>query len=456
MTRMNPHTKRGLGSGLRWSVAVVASTVLLGACSYDDLLEVEDIDVTRPGALLDPANLTAVRGLGVGDFSVAFGGAGTSEGVVGLSGVTADEFQQIGSWQWIREADTRIIAEDNPGVTTVFRGLHKARASTAFAIQAYEQNAPNTAAHAEQINLHAYTYVFFAENFCSGVPFSSANAGVYTFGVPLPTDSIFNRAITTFDRALTVATAANNFVQQSVARIGKARALVGLNRYGDAAALLINVPTNFVYNMEYSANTGRQNNGVFSVSGNRREYGLSNLEGGNGVAFRQSPADPRVPWILATTPAFDTMLRSYEQRKYPDRAAPIALASGVEARLIRAEAALDRGNSTAYLDHLNALRSTINLPDLSDPGTPAARVDQYFTERALWLFGTGNRMSDLRRLVRQYGRNQAAVFPTGAYTRDQLNGMPTPSGTYGTDVNWPVPFDERNNPNFNGCLNRSA
>jgi len=450
-----PKTRR-LGRALGWSTLAVASSLLVSACSVDEILEVEDIDVTTPASLVDPANLNSVRALGLGDFFIAVGGS-SSDNVVAFPGTVADEFHHIGSWQWIREADTRIIAEDNPGVTALFRNLHRARTSTQFAAAAFENLRPNSAELAEQLNLHAYTYVFFAENFCSGVPFSQSEAGRYTYGIPLPTDSIYNRAISFFDRALAVAQAANSAPQQNLARIGKARVLVGLNRYTEAAALVAAVPGNYVYNAEYSDNTTRQNNSIWGVTINRREIGVSNLEGGNGAPFRQTPADVRVPWVLdPAVVGFDTTLRAYQQRKYPARGTSIAVASGTEATLIRAEAALNRGASDTYLPLLNQLRAGANLPPLTDPGSPAARVDQYFQERAFWLFATGNRFSDLRRLVRQYGRNQAAVFPSGNYTRELINGTLSPGGTYGSDVSLPVPFDERNNPNFTGCLSRGA
>lgn len=455
MTKSYLDGTRGRARAFGRSALVVASTVILGACSIDDMLEVEDVDVTTPDALLDPANLSSVRALGIGDFSVAFGGAGTAEGVVGFSGVMADEFQHIGSWQWIREADTRILAEDNSGVTDVFRALHRARSSTEIATQAYEALAPETPEHAEQVNLHGYTYVFFAENFCSGVPFSGADAGTYTYGVPLPTDSVYNRAIAAFDEALALAQAAGSEDQENLARVGKARVLMDLDRYAEAAALVDGVPTDWVYESEYSENTGRQNNGVFAVTLNRREYGLSHLEGGNGAPFRPATPDPRLPYNVGER-AFDTTLRAYEQNKYPARSSAIVLASGTEAALIRAEEALDRGASDTYLPILNDLRAEEGMDPLTDPGTAAARVDQFFDERALWLFGTGNRLSDLRRLVRQYGLTESEAFPSGAYVRERMDGTLSPSGTYGTDMNWPVPFDERNNPNFAGCLSRGA
>jgi hypothetical protein len=39
------------------------------------------------------------------------------------------------------------------------------------------------------------------------------------------------------------------------------------------------------------------------------------------------------------------------------------------------------------------------------------------------------------------------VFPVGTHYK---------GGTYGPDVNLPVPQQEENNPNFTGCLDRSA
>jgi hypothetical protein len=82
---------------------------------------------------------------------------------------------------------------------------------------------------------------------------------------------------------------------------------------------------------------------------------------------------------------------------------------------------------------------TGTLAPLPAAGSSAAQVDQLFKERAYWLFLTSHRLGDLRRLVTQYNRGAETVFPTGTYHK---------SGTYGTDVNSPVPQAEENNPNF--------
>src|SRR5205085_9052334 len=88
------------------------------------------------------------------------------------------------------------------------------------------------------------------------------------------------------------------------------------------------------------------------------------------------------------------------------------------------------------------------LPALTDPGNTNARVDQLFSERAFWLYLTGHRLGDMRRLVKYYGRNTESVFPTGTYTG-------AAGGTFDKDVNFPVPVDEQNNPNAQQCTDRN-
>ena len=71
-----------------------------------------------------------------------------------------------------------------------------------------------------------------------------------------------------------------------------------------------------------------------------------------------------------------------------------------------------------------------------------------FKERAYWLWLTGHRLGDMRRLIRQYGRTAATVFPTGPM-------LYRPGNSYGNDVNMVIPIRERNNPKFQGCLDRN-
>ena len=137
------------------------------------------------------------------------------------------------------------------------------------------------------------------------------------------------------------------------------------------------------------------------------------------------------------------------------------VATGIEARLIEAEAQLKAGDA-AWITTLNTLRSTpqkygqvsttaTSLTPLVDPspgqfGT-AAQVDMLFRERAFWMYMTAHRLGDMRRLIRQYGRTQDKVFPTGSYFK---------GGTYGADVTLVPSQTETNNPNWQACTDRNA
>jgi hypothetical protein len=179
---------------------------------------------------------------------------------------------------------------------------------------------------------------------------------------------------------------------------------------------------------------------AFATAGDAR---LPACRGGTAACTAAGVSNPRI---------FDsqnaTVLPLWVQLRFPTRDTPWPLATGVEARLIEAEAQLAAGG--AWLATLNALRGTVSgLAPLADPGTPAARADLLFRERAFWLFGTGHRLGDLRRLVRQYGRPADSVFPSGPWVK---------GGEYGNDVSFPIPQSEENNPQFKraGCVTTRA
>ena len=151
------------------------------------------------------------------------------------------------------------------------------------------------------------------------------------------------------------------------------------------------------------------------------------------------PRIPRVPFLDTGHFGFDQETPQFDLLKYPDLGSPIVLADGVEARLIEAEAALKTGDEGGMNDILNELRDGIGLDPLPNPSAGAEAEDQLFSERAFWLYATGHRLGDMRRLVRQYLRDPNSVFPVGDYSR---------GGTYGDVVAFPVPINENNNPDF--------
>ena len=228
--------------------------------------------------------------------------------------------------------------------------------------------------------------------------------------------------------------------------VGRGRVLLNQGNFSQAGAAVTTVPTNFEYLIEGSDNSTRQNNGIWNYTVNFFGFSVPEQEGDNGLPFR-SADDPRVPWFDSGDVGFDGETPFFVQDKYPEMSSNTVLASGIEARLIEAEAALQANNTGTFLSVINTLRQDAGLNTVALPGTQALRIDLLFRERAFWLYLTGHRLGDLRRLVRQYGRTQDTVFPTGNYHK---------GGEYGSDVNFPVSSDERNNPNFESCLDRSA
>lgn len=457
---MKPTSKRA-SRLLRW-VPVVALPLGVAACDVDSLLDVEDPDVATPGSLADTTAFPVLYAGAIADFAVAYGGSGatggggSNEGVILLSGLLSDEFKSMDTFDTRIRIDRRAIedpdgdgASSNGQLEDAERNLHRARRAAEIAAETFSAlGSPTDARRAEMLALAGYTYVLFGENYCAGVPFSEfpRGGGAPVYGAPTPTADIFARAIARFDSALAIAPTG---LIANLARVGKGRAQVNLAQYAAAAATVAPVPSNFNYRIFYSDNTAGQENGVWHYGRDNRRYGVPDAEGGNGIAWVTNE-DPRAPNEVSASPPFASTINEplIIQGKYPERGSEIPLATGIEARLIQAEAAIAASNGTDYINFVNQARVAGGVAgDLTDPGATAGRVDQLFRERAYALYLTAHRLGDLRRLVRQYGRAVNTVYPTGTYFR---------GGNYGTDVVLPLFVDELNNPNFAGCINRNA
>ncbi len=464
MTRM-----KRIGIGL-------AGMLALAACSPSEILKVTNPDIIDPVSLTTPQGLAALHAGALGDFSLAVvGDAGGLEGQILVSGSFSDELGNSETFPTRKEYDQRgPIDLRNGTLLAVFRQIQRARRSAGRASEVIKTVSATPATDSrigEAFNLEGTLYNYLGENYCSGVPISTAGEdGTLTFGAGLTTSALFTQAVKLYDSALAYPA---NATVTNFAKVGKGRALLNLGQYAAAGAAVAGVPTAFAYNTTHTLALGRQQNGVFVFLSQSERFTVIDTDGGNGLNFRTA-FDPRVPW--ARTPAndvgFDNATPQYDQGKYASETATLAIATGVEARLIEAEAALKAGDATTWLNTLNALRSqTVGIPTvypagfpapstfpaltpLADPVTPAAREDLMFRERAFWLYLSGHRLGDLRRLVRQYGRTATAVFPGGGGAPYIINGN-NKGGVFGSEYNLPIPFDETNNPQFTACIDRN-
>jgi len=476
---------------VRATLAVaLAGMATLAACNQDKLLTAPTPDVVLPGDIASRAALPSAFASAVGDFQLAYaGGYGGqtplldyNEGLAQMTALLTDEMLNAETYNTRIEVDRRATTIINSTTLQTFQVVQQARATTDLVAERYRDLDPANPQRAEVQALAAFMYVMIAESYCNGVPTSRVLPdGTFQYGAPQSGTQLLNTAIAKFDSAITVAVAAgtNGSTALNLARLGKGRALLDLGNYAQAAAAVASVPSGFVYQIQHSETTGRQNNAFFAFNYLESRFTIANNEGINGLPF-VTLDDPRAPVFRASALlgdsykfGFDGSTPLFFTTKYFDYKSPTPLATGAEARLIEAEAALKAGDVGTFLTKLNAARAAAptypsepdqtSLPRESpDPLTAAqipttlnGRVDLLFRERATTLFLTGHRVGDLRRLTYQYGRPTESVWPTGPY--QDIN--PDKQGTnYGNDVNLPIPQEESNNPQFTGgvCTNRSA
>jgi hypothetical protein len=460
MPRMHTHIIRRLAQS-RWRLVMLLGAVALGpACNSDTFLAIEDPDIINPSNVQSAAGANAVR---LGALARLNSSTSGGESFLLLGGLFTDEWINGDSFIGRQEVDQRVITVQNSFVTDASRLLHRARLAGQQAIELLDEFNPTAPGWqpAEMYFVQAYIENLAAESFCNGLVFSTVIDGAEVYGSPMMIAEAFARALAHADSGLALVTGTttdDNRVRNAL-KVLRGRILLNLDRPADAATSVAGVPTNFSYNM-FHAQTATSNQ-MWNFNNLAWRYSVGNNEGTNGINFATA-ADPRLPVCIGgdavcraagvtRTTRDDLTAPLHVQLVWPIRESSVGITSGTEARLIEAEAALRAQNAASALTILNTLRATVTgLAPLVDAGSADARVTQLFRERAIWLFGRGYRLGDMRRLVRQYNRPATSVFPVGSWHK---------GGSYGTDVNFPVPQAEQNNPNVPAgqtCLDRNA
>jgi hypothetical protein len=437
------------------SIASLAGTIAVGACTHDQLLGVQVPDIIDVGVVQSPAGAQTLRVAAIGNFARLVGGdvgGGSPLGLNLTGGMLGDEI--FSARAGTEPMDNRNINPNSFPIDT-WTQVGNTYTRIVRAINAITKYPPASGQKDQLAELHAmegFTYTMVAENYCSGIPFWDGVESENINTVTLSTSDMYTRAKAEFDAALALTPSAT-FV--NLATIGKARTLVDQGDYAGAAAITGTVPTNFVYNAQFSTLTTGLVNAIYDWMLSTRNFGASDKEGTNGLDY-VTGRDARI-LIDPTTGRGQDGTPTPTLLQYPSTDAVVPVATGIEARLIEAEAQLKAGSPT-WLTTLNNLRTTpqkygqvsttaTSLPLLVDPGTPAAEQDMLFRERAFWMYLTGHRLGDMRRLIRQYGRTQDKVFPTGSYFK---------GGAYGSDVTLVPQQSETNNPKWTGCTDRNA
>jgi hypothetical protein len=398
----------------------------------------------------------------------------------------------------------------------VYTALHGVRTLSMEAIGALAKYDPSHSANRRGAlyAMQGYAELYLADLFCSGVPLSIVDFEEdFTYKPSETTSRVYMHAIALFDTALTLAPDSEAVIV--MARIGTGRALLALEQYAAAADTVRAIPTDaHISELVYTCNYGGC---PFNSSTTMAAFDLApaatvaDSEGAVGIPFI-SKYDPRttVEQIGTTQYGYTTY---FPEKFMQGAASTLNVATGVEARLIEAEADLRSGGSR-WLQILNELRTdgtvasvyqrtdtpgaspgpagvqdttwgpgtgTALIPaavkadagpqcasgnggpppvcadtvwykglhPLQDPGTPQSRADLIFTERAKWLFLTGHREGDLRRRIRDTDPVWRRAKAT-LYPGGAYPGI----GVYGSAADAVIPDAEQINPYFRGCLAR--
>lgn len=447
---------------VRSRMTLALSLFALTACGSvtDSLLKAEDPDVIPPPATQSAEGAT---GLAYGALDTFRSITAGNESTWLFGGLLADEWSTSSTFPQNDETDQRRIQENNGQVTGMLYRLYRNRTRAIEAITALNKYRSDARALiAEMYFAKGFGEMQLAQDFCNGIPISSLVDGIPQSGDPQTVQQVFQLAVASYDSALAFAngTDAASVRIARAASIGKARALLGLGQYAAAGALTSAIPTSFAYQVTFSLTTG--SNTIWAQGLSARRYAVGDsLEGNarniyvkNALPF-VTARDPRLPVTVGTGNGQDGLTRTRTITMWGQLTATDVV-NGIDARMVDAEAALKAGSVTQFLAIHNALRAAppklgeiqpTAMPALTDPGTEAGRISLHFREKAFWTFSRGQRLGDMRRLVRQYSRAVTDVFPEGIHYK---------GGIYGVDVNFPIVTDEKNNPKFNGCINRSA
>ncbi len=456
---MTPHiTTPWLGRTL--AVVALATVGSLGACGTDVL------SVTDPDIILEANSASGALALKNGvvlRLAQALNGVQGPDAFFVFSGLVTDEWRSGDTFVQRNNQDQRIWDPTNTFNADPYRRLNRARREGQAAIPALRQYVPDSVyLVGRMFAIAGYVEVLIGENYCNGTPLSTLVGTEIVYGQPLTNDSVFALAIENADSALANIAGRDSNRIRNFAKVIKGRALLDRGQYAAAAAAVAGVPNSFTYQITHSVNANT--NQTFALNNNAKRYTMVDREGGVGLDFI-SANDPRLPNKTGTDPSTDLIFDS----AYPlfvtrqgiwGTTSSVSIATGVEARLIEAEALLQAGNP-GWLTAINTARQDTTLYPVAQSGftrgakltaisdtfaNSTSRQRTHFRERAFWMFDTGHRLGDMRRMVRQYGFAPDSVYPGGIFFK---------GGAYGTATMMSMPSEELNNENFTGCLDRN-
>jgi hypothetical protein len=437
----------------RLAVTIPAVLVAAFAAGCSNFLEVQNPGAIEEANVNNPAYMALLVNGVIGEFQPAFNGTAL------YSAVLTDEVSNWHGFAENIEIDNRNVSAGNgTAPLLVYTPLQSTRfladSAASFVTSFLGDTASRDVRLARVRDYAGYAYVLLAEQMCS------APIGLTRAYTP---EELFGFALDRFKNAIDVATAAKTYNTGlgaagagraaaadsllNLARVGAARASLGLGKFADAITYASAVPASFAFKAYFSANSTRENNQFFSAAS-----GGSNAEfiGITSTPFENVTNDPRLPrpvtkegtqqgqtFVPKSPLMFSTYNGTLTGAQFT-RDASITFASGLEAQYIVAESQGVNAANLTFLNSRRAIGSQAALVSPTDADFKAALREQ----RARDLYLAGYRLGDLRRYKKLYSVD---LWQHGAYA----SPVPAPP-SFGDTECWPIPLAEINgNPFLN-------
>ena len=415
--------------------AFIALTVLLSA-GCGDIFSLKQSSSTQIAAdgLYKPANAQLLVNGVIADFECAYTRVVTGMGLLG------DEIQNAWANNSNYDYERRTISASsgyasgctNEQIPGFYTSLSTARgmADTVYVELSgwTDEEVPNRNRLLTQAAIYgAYSIVMLGEAMCSAA---------INVGPELTPAQLFEEALIRFDRAVTHAAAVPNEPNlMHFAKLGRARALLNLGRYADAATDAATIPSSFVQGVSTDATYSRRQNIVY-MHITQTFFGTVDPSYRN-LTLGGAP-DPRVAVTNSGRVGNVGGIQIWTPNKYPTVTSSIPVARYAEAQLIVAEARIAANDLTGAATAINNARNNgrTGMPQFSAAGMTQQQVlDQLIEERRRELFLEGHRFWDVRRFNLPLVPAVGTAYPAG--------------GTYADLRCFPLPNIERSrNPNI--------
>lgn len=405
-------------AGVALLVSVPACSDKFVAVTNPDVIDAATIDPTSGAASL--ANSAQQNFVWAYGWMAAYSGWFTGEANVSDTFPTRNEF------------GFRQIADVNGSLNgDVWRPLSLATASAKLVLDLTLPSPTSNINYARAAAFRGFAILSMATDFC---------AGALSGGPKLTTAQLLDTASYWFNKAISIGNAnasADGIKLANASAVGLARARLQAGDKAGAQAAAALVPAGFVFNVTYTddlANRQRLSNRIYQFTYDRGSISVA-------PAYRTN--DPRVPFFAPgqskLQPQDVVPGGFYPQNKYPGYAAPMRLASRLEADYIAAEAS---GNTAQQLTLINARRAANGQTAYAGATDATSVMAELYVQRAFEFFLEDRKLADFR-------RNPAATpfvtpaggtyFKPGYANTGTQTCYPVPYAEYSTNKNYGTP-----------------